>query len=223
MKEVVAQLKNVSVSDQGKQILHDISLEAYRGEVLLITGPSGSGKTTVLRTLAGIESPDSGRVELFGHELPHSKRRRREVINRLGLGFQAHHLDTNFSVMDNLTVLAEMQGRQDTAGRADEVAAHFGLTDKLLESAAVLSGGEKQRVALGRLLVPRPELLLLDEPVASIDPVGKADALASLCNIAAADGMTIVMVSHDEEARDFSHREIIIQSGEVVNQSLPLE
>jgi len=215
--EHIASLKHIYKSFSDKPIIEDVSLVIKPGEMVLITGPSGSGKSTILRTLAGLERPDNGEATVLGKNLYDisDKDRSRLIAKSVGVGFQSHNLDTGLTVLENLQSLAEVKGRVDT-DRLGDLAIKLGLQNKLFESAASLSGGEKQRVSLGRLLVPKPEFVLLDEPTASIDPHGKGDVYQVLRDINQQRGTTFIIVSHDEIASSHVDRTIVVNSGRIV-------
>lgn len=216
--ESIAQLDNVTKSFADKAIIQDVNLEIKKGEFVVITGPSGSGKSTILRTIAGLEKPDKGSVNLFGSDLYNMRESKRsQLISRhVGVGFQAHNLDTGLNLKDNIESLAEARGEVDYQ-RMGRLVVALGLQEKVMrrESVASLSGGEKQRAALGRLLLSGPDLVLLDEPTAAIDPHGKAMIYQTLQEMNQTEGMTFVVVSHDTVAHDYATREIIVDSGQI--------
>lgn len=220
MAETVAALRNVRMERENVVMLGGVSLEVNRGETVLITGPSGSGKSTILRTIAGIDRPDSGEVAVFGQPLPDKERKLGKFkAGRVGVGFQSPRVDGGLSVRDNLFTLAEFVARPevDIVERVGRFATMFGIAHHLDRQAGSLSGGEKQRLAMAQALVACPELLLLDEPTSMIDPDGKAEFVADLRSAVARDeGTTVLMVTHDQEVGDFPHREITVKSGMVV-------
>lgn len=213
----VAELREVTKDFSGKPVLRGVSLQAYTGEILLVRGQSGSGKSTALRILAGIEAADSGTVHLFGEDVTSMSAKSRQRLNarRIGLGFQEPLLDRGFSVLENLVGLGKSFGKLDPK-RIGLVATKLNLGDMLGEQAATLSGGEKQRLALGRLFVTQPELVLLDEPTASIDPSGKEDVYQATREFVERDGSSAIIISHDVQALEYADRIIEIESGSVV-------
>lgn len=214
----LVRMDEVTKSFANKPIIDTVSLDVKKGEFVVITGPSGSGKSTILRTIAGLERPDSGRVNLVGNNLYAMKDAKRSqlISKHVGVGFQSHNLDTGLTLLDNIESLAEARGQVDHH-RVGRLVVALGLQEQIMrrESVASLSGGEKQRVALGRLLVPKPDLVLLDEPTAAIDPHGKAAIYETLREMNETDGTTFVVVSHDEVARQYATREIIVDSGHI--------
>lgn len=215
---------NVSKSFDGGETrtLDNVSMSVTRGEILLITGQSGSGKTTLLRTIEGIEGPDMGTVNLFNHDLYKLREHDRSklIARYLGIGIQAHCLDTGRTTRENLKDAAKYKRTPDVSERYGKFVVALGLTEKREQLAANLSGGEKQRVALGRLLIPKPELILLDEPTASIDPAGKESIYALLREVNQEENTSIVMISHDDVARKYADRELVVDSGRIVAEHL---
>jgi ABC-type lipoprotein export system ATPase subunit len=219
-KEIVASVSNLHIVRNGEELVRGVSFDVKRGEHLIITGPSGSGKSTVLRALGGIAEPTSGQVNVLGEDLHGMSKRRRErfVRDHIRNGVQHPKLDTNLSVRENLAGPAKMSGRYSVE-RLAQVAVRFGLGDKMDQSAASLSGGEQQRVLLGRVLLPGVDLILLDETTANIDPIGKGQLMEELNRFREDDSTTFVTVTHDvEAARPFADRELVIVSGQITNE-----
>lgn len=218
--ESITRLENVSKNFGDLAVIRDVNLDIKKGEFVVMTGPSGSGKSTILRTIAGLERPDSGNVEVMGKSLYSLKESQQDklISKHLGVGFQAHNLDTGMSVLNNIESLAEARGRVDSH-RVGKLVVAFGLQEKIMrrESVASLSGGEKQRLALGRLLVPKPDLVLLDEPTASIDPHGKEAVYATLRELNEDEGTTFLIISHDEVAQQYADRSIRVESGSIAS------
>lgn len=225
-KETVASLKDVTKDFNHKRILHGISMDIYKNEMLLITGPSGSGKSTSIRILADLEEPTEGEAIMFGTNLQktNTKKKRELIANRVSYGQQDPALDGGLSVFQNITLSARAiqteRTRDEIRERAGQLAVRLGICH-LLERRAdkTLSGGERAKVAIGRALVKEPDILLLDEPTGSVDPRGKVDIFETLSEIRHEEDLTIVVVSHDvNEIRPYVDREVIINSGLIVNQ-----
>ncbi|MCS6801455.1 MAG: ATP-binding cassette domain-containing protein [Dehalococcoidia bacterium] len=205
--------------------IQPLSLTIAAGETVALVGPSGAGKTTLLSLLAGEISPESGRVILHGRPLA-ALAPGRELARLVGIMHQQFDLVPHLPVHSN--VLAGRLGEwglarsllsllfpQD-AGLARRALARVGLLDRWNERTARLSGGEQQRVALARLLVQNPRILLADEPVSSLDPARAEDLLALLTGIAASDGKTLIASLHSVGlARRFFQRIIALRAGAV--------
>lgn len=185
--------------------LEGITLTIRRGEIFGVIGESGAGKTTLLELINGLTAPDSGTVTVDGASVAHLGRRRmRELRRDVGVVFQGVHLLSSRTVRQNVALgLAIARSRTDRPGRAaerasiDEMLAFVGLTHRADHYPAQLSGGERQRVGLARALIPRPSVLLCDEPTSSLDASTTAGVLQVLLNARDQLGTTIVVVSHD--------------------------
>jgi spermidine/putrescine transport system ATP-binding protein len=194
--------------------VNDVSLTVNRGEFFSLLGPSGCGKTTLLRMLGGFERPDSGRIYLEGKDitdLPPNQRRIHTV-------FQNYALFPTMTVWDNIAfslVLAKMP-KDEIEERVDEMLEMIQLTDQAWKYPSQLSGGQKQRVAIARALVDRPQVLLLDEPLAALDLKLRQHMLLELDTIHDQVGITFLYVTHDQgEAMSLSDRIAVINRGQV--------
>jgi len=185
-----------------REILRGVSFDAVRGEILAVMGSSGSGKTTILRTIAGLERHDSGDISVDG--------------GRAGMVFQFHCLFEHLTALDNVClapVHAHGVARPDAVRRAHELLAAFGVDHRAHALPRELSGGEAQRVAIARALAVDPQVLLLDEPTASLDP-GRRSELSALLLDLARQGRTLVVATHDEDfARACASRTLRLSEG----------
>ncbi len=214
--EIVA----VSKSFAGTPVLRDVSFAVAEGEVVCLLGPSGCGKTTLLRIIAGLETPDSGSVTFDGHPLDRVPAHRRGF----GLMFQDYALFPHKDVAANVAFGLRMQGltRPQIEGRVAEMLALVGLTGYERRRVYDLSGGEQQRVALARSLAPGPRLLMLDEPLGSLDRALREELMNELRAILKNVGVTALYVTHDQqEAFALSDRVIVMGQGRIVQQGPP--
>ena len=215
----MAALREVFKSVNGVLVLDGVSFSVHEGDTLLVSGPSGSGKSTALRMLKGIETPDSGSVYLLDRPIAAlSKNQRRQTLQAVGIGFQDPLLDNALSVLENLVGLARVNGRFNEheptdLARAARLVDVLEISHLLHRPAAVLSGGQKLRVAIGRALICRPRLLLLDEPTHMVDSVGKVGIYAALRESIRQERLTAVIVSHDPEAAEIATSEVVIDQG----------
>jgi putative ABC transport system ATP-binding protein len=184
--------------------LRDVSLEIGAGEIGLLIGPSGSGKSTLVSVLSGLHHPDSGTVHALGEDLWAMTDREREEFRRRHCGFifQGYNLFPALTALQQLEMVLEWGGMGDHNGRgarraAEETLARLGLGGKFHLRPQQLSGGEKQRVAVARALVKRPDLLFADEPTAALDWRHGEQVVRMLQEIAHEFGTTVVLVSHD--------------------------
>lgn len=181
---------------EGKPLLSDVSLQIERGEIISFLGPSGSGKTTLLRIVAGLETPEAGRIVLDGQDLSYIPVHRRGVV----LMFQDYALFPHRTVEQNVAFGLRMRGlpKPEIRERARAMLALVGMQDFGARNVVELSGGERQRVALARSLAPEPRLLLLDEPLGSLDRSLRERLLEELAAILRRVGVTTIAVTHDQ-------------------------
>ncbi|MDQ3985283.1 MAG: ABC transporter ATP-binding protein [Actinomycetota bacterium] len=202
--------------------LDGIELEARSGELLVVVGPSGSGKTTLLRCIAGLEVPDSGRVEVGGRDVTKSRPGDRDVA----MVFQDFALYPHLSARDNVAFGLRARGMDaiEVGGRIEEVARLLGLNGILDRKPGQLSGGERQRVALARAVSRRPALFLLDEPLSNLDAELRARARAEVRKLQRSLGTTCIYVTHDQiEAMTVGDRVAVLRAGRVEQVATPTD
>jgi ABC-type sugar transport system ATPase subunit len=206
----------------GHRALDGVSIAARPGRVLTLLGPSGCGKTTLLRIVAGLEEPDTGRLELDGRSLLGVPPGARDV----GFVFQNYALYPHLTVEGNLGLALEARGmpRPERMQRVRETAALLGIGGLLHRKPAQLSGGQQQRVALGRALVRRPRLHLLDEPLSNLDAQLRETMRAELRLLFRRMEATVIYVTHDQaEALSLSDEVAVMRDGRVLQCAPPLE
>ncbi|MBB1577126.1 MAG: amino acid ABC transporter ATP-binding protein [Propionibacterium sp.] len=211
--------------DYGKvRALNGIDLEVAPGEVIAIVGPSGCGKSTLLRCLNGLEEITGGQIELDGTVITGPGTRWTEVRQRVGMVFQSYELFPHLNVLDNLLLGPRLvqKRNQDQAGEeALRLLTRVGLAEKAKALPRELSGGQKQRVAIVRALMMHPEMLLLDEITASLDPEIVREVLDVVLELAA-DGMTMLIVTHEMPfARAIADRVVLMDAGRIVEVAPP--
>ena len=202
----------------------DVSFQVADGEFVVLLGPTGAGKTTTLRLFAGLEAPDSGRVEIAGEDVTSLAPAGRDVA----FVFQQYSLYPHYSVFDNLAFPLRAPGRRtssDAIGRrVREIASLLRIDHKLGNRVTQLSGGEMQRVSIGRALVREPNLFLMDEPLSSLDAKLREDLRVELKRIQRELGATIVYVTHDQlEAMTLADRIGVLSAGRLVQIAGPRE
>jgi len=215
-------VEDVSVRFGATLALDHASLEVAEAEVVALLGPSGSGKSTLLRVVAGLERPDAGRVLIGGDDATVLPPHRRGV----GVVFQDRALFTHRDVRGNVAFGLRMQGasREEIDRRVREVLELVGLGGFDRRSIATLSGGERQRVALARALAPEPRVLLLDEPLGSLDRRLRDRLLDDLARIFETLGVTALYITHDlAEAFALGDRVAILRKGRIVRVGTPNE
>lgn len=194
-----------------------VSLRIAPGEVVLIMGPSGSGKTTLLSLMGSLLRPTAGSIKLDGAEMTTLSERELPTIRlrRFGFIFQDFNLLSALTVLENVALVAELAGVSPKAARikAGSLLTGLGLSDRLSFLPEQLSGGEKQRVAIGRALVNDPAVILADEPTANLDSRIGHDLMRTLRRIATNEGRSVVIVSHDQRVREFADRVLWLEDG----------
>jgi putative ABC transport system ATP-binding protein len=203
--------------------LNEVSLEVPRGQFVAITGRSGSGKSTLLNLAAGIDAPGTGEVWLDGIAL--SKlgddaltRLRRE---RVGVVYQFFNLLSTLTVFENVALPALLAGRPEPEvfARAESLIGDVGLAERRRSRPHMLSGGEMQRAAIARALIHRPALILADEPTGNLDSRAADTVVGLLRDLAARDGVTVVLVTHSREAAAAAERVVELADGRVVGDA----
>jgi putrescine transport system ATP-binding protein len=199
-----------------------LSLEIRAGEFFALLGPSGCGKTTLLRMLAGFETPDEGRILLNGSDIAHVLPHQRPV----NMMFQSYALFPHLNVRDNIAFGLKRAGmaRADIDARVDEMLARVRLEGLVKRKPDQLSGGQRQRVALARSLARRPQVLLLDEPLAALDKKLRESTQVELMELQRSLGMTFIIVTHDqEEAMTVANRIGVMSAGQLDQVATPHE
>ena len=206
----------------GVAALADLDLEIAHGELLVLVGPSGSGKSTVLRLIAGLDAPTSGRILIDGEDVTGVPPQQRD----LAMVFQSYALYPHKTVRENLAFGLQMR-HVETARideRVREVATTLGIDGLLERRPAALSGGQRQRVALGRAIVRNPKAFLLDEPLSNLDPVLRIETRAELALLHRRLGVTMVHVTHDqEEAMTLGSRIAVMRDGALEQVAAPMD
>ena len=191
------ELKNVNKSFGSKKVINNLDLVIPDGQILAIVGPSGGGKTTLLRTLAGLETADSGTFLLDGSPFdPTSSKQQEQVV---GVVFQDFQLFPHLSVMDNITIgprLVLKQDKETYTDKANHLAKLLDIEELFNNYPYQLSGGQKQRLAIARAMAMNPKVLAYDEPTSALDPALRQQ-VASLILELKADGVTQIVVTHD--------------------------
>ncbi|WP_340372680.1 ABC transporter ATP-binding protein [Peribacillus sp. FSL E2-0218] len=199
--------------------LDDISLAVRAGEFVAIAGPSGSGKSTFLSIAGALLSPSKGRILLDEKDITSlpSKELTRVRLEKIGFIFQAANLVPYLTVREQLLLLSELTGKRDKKAviKADDLLSHLGLEHRADHLPEALSGGERQRVAIGRSLMNDPEIILADEPTASLDSKRGRDVVEMLVHEVKARNKAAIMVTHDERMLDLCDRVIHIIDGKI--------
>lgn len=198
------------------EVLHGIDLSIRRGERVFLCGPSGAGKTTLLYTLAGLEHPERGRVRIDGTDLYAMGRREQARFRneRIGYVFQNYHLLPELTALENVAVPGAIAWK-DSTELAMKALDRVGLSDRVDHLPSELSGGEQQRVAIARAIVNQPKVLFADEPTGNLDSKNSSEIMKILLDLASEHGVTLVVVTHDQNLAKVGDRTLIIRDGSI--------
>lgn len=227
VRRVAIRAKNVHKAYQSGStstpVLKGVDLTVEHGECVYLAGPSGSGKTTLLSILGCILSPDQGQIQILDQDISQITRGQQTTLrrNRLGFVFQRFHLIRGLNVIDNVRVPLTLRGESPKAAqeKAEFLLEAVGLADKATASPRNMSAGQCQRVALARALIGDPELILADEPTASLDAVNGQEVMELLCRLTTQKGRAVVVVTHDQRIFRFADRVFWLENGQIADAS----
>ncbi len=205
-----------------REALSSVTLSVARGEIFGLLGPNGGGKTTLFKILSTLLFPTSGRVTIFDHDVT---REAGHVRRHLGVVFQHPSLDPKLTVMENLRHHGHLYGMRGPTlrERAEIMLARLGLGERARDRVETLSGGLRRRVELAKALMPRPDMLLLDEPSVGLDPGSRRDFNHYLSHLRAEDGVTVLLTTHILDEADRCDRLGILHRGKLVALGTPGE
>ncbi|MCC5657304.1 DevA family ABC transporter ATP-binding protein [Nostoc sp. XA010] len=226
-KEPVISIKNLNhyygKGPLRKQILFDINLEIYSGEIVIMTGPSGSGKTTLLSLIGGLRSVQEGSLKFLGEELVGvSQNKLVQMRRNIGYIFQAHNLLGFLTAKQNVQMAVELNdniSKTEAVAKSKAMLGSVGLEERVDYYPDNLSGGQKQRIAIARALVNRPPLVLADEPTAALDKQSGRDVVEIMQSLAKNQGTTILLVTHDNRILDIADRIVEMEDGLLTRNS----
>jgi putative spermidine/putrescine transport system ATP-binding protein len=216
------EIENLSKTFGTNTVLHQFDMQIERGEFITFLGPSGCGKTTVLRMIAGFETPTRGTIKLAGRDVTYVRTRQRKV----GMVFQSYALFPNMTVADNIGFGLKVLGRPqaEIKGRVKEMLELIKLPHLADRYPWQMSGGQQQRVALARALANKPQVLLLDEPLSALDAKIRVSLREDIRSLQRELGITSIFVTHDqEEALSISDRIVVMNEGRVEQIGTPSE
>ena len=215
---VIRGLTRTSVSGgRTLEVLKGADLEVHPGELVGLVGPSGSGKSSLLHAAGLLEHPTAGTIVIDGEDcsdLP-DRARTRIRLKEIGFVYQFHHLLPELSALDNVALPLMIAGRprREAEARAEALLTDLGLAERLTHQPARLSGGEQQRVAVGRALANRPRLLLCDEPTGNLDPVTSRAVFQNLHDLARQQGVAALVATHNLELTSYMDRVLALKDG----------
>jgi len=210
--EIVIDVHGLSKSFGGKEVVHNLSMQVKRGTIFGFLGPNGSGKTTTIRMLCGLLTPDNGDGTCLGYDI---RTEAVKIKTRVGYMTQRFSLYEDLSVRENLEFVARIFGLPRPVAAAKAMIERLGLQGRDTQIAGSLSGGWKQRLALGACTLPNPELLLLDEPTAGVDPKARRDFWNEIHQLAAG-GLTVLVSTHYMDEAERCHEIAYIAAGDVL-------
>lgn len=219
-------VKTFRQGQRSVRALSGVSLSIERGQFLAIMGASGSGKSTLLHLMAGLTGPDSGRVLVNGTDLSTLDDKRLTLFRRrqIGLVFQSFNLIPTLTAEENVALPLMLDGRRDAADitKIGEILSRLGLADRRTHRPDALSGGEQQRVAIGRALVADPAVLLADEPTGNLDSANSKAVCELLRDLSVIHGKTIALVTHEPSVAAYAQEVAVIRDGTLVER-FPVE
>lgn len=210
--DIAIDVAGLSKSFSGREVVHDLSMQVKRGTIYGFLGPNGSGKTTTIRMLCGLLTPDAGQGTCLGYDI---RRDADKIKRQVGYMTQRFSLYQDLSVRENLEFVARLYGLRNAGGAAREMIKRIGLTGREEQLAGELSGGWKQRLALGACTLPNPQLLLLDEPTAGVDPKARRDFWNEI-HALAAEGLTVLVSTHYMDEAERCHEIAYIAYGHLL-------
>jgi polar amino acid transport system ATP-binding protein len=220
--EVLLKINHLHKEYGDKVILKDISLEVKKGEVIVVIGPSGCGKSTLLRCLNALEDIQGGEILIDGEPVHKNAKNISGMRQKIGMVFQSYDLFPHKTILENILLAplkVQKRNRKEVEQEAEELLAKVGLLDRKNDYPRQLSGGQKQRIAIVRALVMHPEILLLDEITAALDPEMVHEVLEVVLALAKS-GSTMLIVTHEMAfAKAIADRVLFLEHGEIVEES----
>lgn len=206
--------RSYSIGKKTVEVLHGLDLHIRKGEKIFLCGPSGAGKTTLMYTLAGLETPQAGKVVIDGTDIYALHTTQRSLFRNkyMGFIFQNYLLMPELTALENAGLSASI-GKQDNDSSVRALMERVGLGDRLDHLPNELSGGEQQRVAIARSLSNNPSIIFADEPTGNLDSKNGTEVLNLLFELADESGKTLVIVTHDRQIAERGDRIITIQDG----------
>lgn len=210
--DIAIDVRHLTKTFDGRAVVRDLSMQVKRGTIYGFLGPNGSGKTTTIRMLCGLLTPDSGTGTCLGYDILTETEK---IKSQIGYMTQRFSLYQDLSVRENLEFVGRIYGIEKPAAAARAAIERLGLSGREDQLAGELSGGWKQRLALGACTLPSPQLLLLDEPTAGVDPKARRDFWNEI-HALAADGLTVLVSTHYMDEAERCHEIAYIAYGELL-------
>lgn len=205
-------------------VLDDISETIEQGEKVVIIGPSGSGKSTFLRCMNLLETPTSGTISFEGTVINDRKTDINAIRRQMGMVFQHFNLFPNMTIRKNITlapVKTKLMSQEEADAEAEKLLDRVGLKDRADSYPIQLSGGQKQRIAIAGVIAMQPRCIVLDEPTAMLDPIGRADVVRTIKQLNRERGVTVVLITHHMDEAAQADRLVVMAKGKVVADGSP--
>lgn len=215
----IENLKKVYGSGETKvKALDDISFQVEEGEFIAIIGPSGSGKSTLLHSIAGLEKPTSGKVYFYDKDIYKMNKKELTILRRqkIGIIYQFYNLIPTLNVEENITLPIELDRKKIDTKKLDEIIKFLGLEKRKKHLPNELSGGQQQKVAIGRALMINPTIILADEPTGNLDSKSSEEIMQVLKKANKDYKQTIIMITHNLEIAKMADRIIKIEDGKII-------
>ena len=232
MEEPLIQVKHLGKSFGSLQVLKDVTVDIYKGDVVCVIGASGSGKSTFLRCLNLLEEPTEGQILFEGTDITDKRTDINKHRQKMGMVFQQFNLFPHMTILENLTLAPiKLQGKkkEEIEPEAMKLLERVGLADRANAYPSQLSGGQQQRVSVGRALITHPAVILADEPTGNLDQKNTKEIMDLFCKLNRTYKQTIVMITHDMRLAAQCDRVLAIVDGRLaagrtlMNQKVPLD
>lgn len=214
--------KGYKCAGEMTEVLCDVNLQISRGEMVAVMGPSGSGKTTLLHVLTGIDTPDHGEVLIGGEDFTQLTKEQAAFFRRkhMGMIFQDFQLLESLTVRENilLPLILDKKDDDEQEEAVSKVMEELGITELADKGMTEISGGQKQRAAIGRALINEPEIIFGDEPTGSLDMKTTRDVMQCMVRMNRQFGISFLLVTHDVYAASFCSRVLLLQNGNLINE-----
>ena len=216
--EISGMKRHYVMTSETVKALDGIDLHIQKGERIILLGPSGSGKTTLLNCVAALDNPTEGNYSFEGAAVPRGHAEKMTTFRRENIGyvFQFFNLLQDLTVLENILLIQELSGARDTK-RAVELLSLVGLEAEIDRFPAEISGGQQQRVAIARSLAKSPKLLLGDELTGNLDSATSSKVMEVLVKACETEGITLIMVTHDESLAKYATRVVRLDSGKIIS------
>lgn len=214
-------IKEYGKGDARVVAINDVSFEVEKGEFIVMIGPSGSGKSTILHSLAGLEKPTSGSIFLYDKDISKMSKKDITILRRrkIGVIYQFYNLIPTLNVVENMCLPIELDGRKVDENKLNNIIEFLNLKDRINHLPNELSGGQQQKVAIGRALLMNPEIILADEPTGNLDVKSSNEIIELLKKANKEYNQTVILITHNLEIAKQADRIIEIKDGKIINDT----